>query len=249
MPVHKVCQNFFRDALAPFHQYRQNALMDATVALINGASLTLTSIGRFFPGNAQVKNKSKRIDRLMGNEALHRDIPMIFRNITSMLTRQLSLCVIAVDWSGYPSQEHHVLRASLLCDGRSIPLLSKVVPSEKQNNPLIQHDFLDSLAQSLPPDARVIIVTDAGFQSAWFHHITSLGWDFIGRIRNNVQYCLDNAPERWLKVSDSPECKTPEYMGAGRLVKERKKASGGIFTPIRNRQKGEKRNVRKVRVF
>ncbi|EIQ34848.1 transposase for IS1330 [Shigella boydii 965-58] len=47
MPVHKVCQNFFRDALAPFHQYRQNALMDATVALINGASLTLTSIGRF----------------------------------------------------------------------------------------------------------------------------------------------------------------------------------------------------------
>ncbi len=150
MPVHKVCQNFFRDALAPFHQYRQNALMDATVALINGASLTLTSIGRFLPGNAQVKNKIKRIDRLMGNEALHRDIPMIFRNITSMLTRQLSLCVIAVDWSGYPSQEHHVLRASLLCDGRSIPLLSKVVPSEKQNNPLIQHDFLDSLAQSLP---------------------------------------------------------------------------------------------------
>lgn len=211
MPVHKVCQNFFRDALAPFHQYRQNALMDATVALINGASLTLTSIGRFLPGSAQVKNKIKRIDRLMGNEALHLDIPMIFRKITSMLTRQLSLCVIAVDWSGYPSQEHHVLRASLLCDGRSIPLLSRVVPSEKQNNQLIQHDFLDSLAQSLPPDARVIIVTDAGFQSAWFHHITSLGWDFIARIRNNVQYCLDNAPEKWLKVSDCPECKTPEY--------------------------------------
>ncbi|QNC61958.1 IS4 family transposase [Shigella boydii] len=241
MPVHKVCQNFFRDALAPFHQYRQNALMDATVALINGASLTLTSIGRFLPGNAQVKNKIKRIDRLMGNEALHRDIPMIFRNITSMLTRQLSLCVIAVDWSGYPSQEHHVLRASLLCDGRSIPLLSKVVPSEKQNNPLIQHDFLDSLAQSLPPDARVIIVTDAGFQSAWFHHITSLGWDFIGRIRNNVQYCLDNAPERWLKVSDSPECKTPKYMGAGRLLKERKKSIRGHFYTYKKSAKGRKK--------
>lgn len=150
MPVRKVCQNFFRDALAPFHQYRQNALMDATVALINGASLTLTSIGRFLPGYAQVKNKIKRVDRLMGNESLHRDIPLIFRSITSMLTRQLSLCVIAVDWSGYPSQEHHVLRASLLCDGRSIPLLSKVVPFEKQNNPLIQNDFPDSLAQSSP---------------------------------------------------------------------------------------------------
>ncbi len=48
MPARKVCHNFFKDSLAPFHKYRQNALIDATIALINGASLTLTSIGRFF---------------------------------------------------------------------------------------------------------------------------------------------------------------------------------------------------------
>ncbi|HHL2657603.1 TPA: IS4/IS5 family transposase, partial [Yersinia enterocolitica] len=101
MLVRKVCQNFFQNALAPFHKYRQSALMDATVALINGASLTLTSIGRFLPGQAQVKNKIKRVDRLLGNESLHRDIPLIFNNIIAMLTRKLSLCVVAVDWSGY----------------------------------------------------------------------------------------------------------------------------------------------------
>ncbi|SUG51357.1 transposase [Salmonella enterica subsp. arizonae] len=123
MPARQVCQNFFRDALAPLHKYRQNALLDATIALIYGASLTLTSIGRYLPGTAQVKNKIKRVDRLRGNESLHRNIPLIFRNIIAMLTSQLSLCAIAVDWSGYPSQEHHVLRASLICDGRSIPLL------------------------------------------------------------------------------------------------------------------------------
>ncbi len=117
MPARQVCQNFFHDALAPFHKYRQNALLDATIALINGASLTLTSIGRYLPGLARVKNKIKRVDRLLGNESLHRDIPLIFNNIIAMLTSQLSLCVIAVDWSGYSSQEHHVLRASLLCDG------------------------------------------------------------------------------------------------------------------------------------
>ncbi|MFU9139263.1 IS4/IS5 family transposase, partial [Erwinia tasmaniensis] len=124
MPARQVCQNFFRDALAPFHKYRQNALLDATIALINGASLTLTSIGRHLPGTAQVKNKIKRVDRLIGNQSLHRDIPALFKNIIAMLTSKLSLCVIAVDWSGYPSQEYHILRASLLCDGRSIPLLS-----------------------------------------------------------------------------------------------------------------------------
>lgn len=138
MPARQVCLNFFHNALAPFHKYRQNALLDATIALINGASLTLTSIGRYLPGPAQVKNKIKRVDRLLGNESLHRDIPLIFRNIIAMLTSQLSLCVIAVDWSGYPSQEHHVLRASLLCDGHSLPLLSWIVPSEKQQNSQIQ---------------------------------------------------------------------------------------------------------------
>jgi len=138
IPARQVCQNFFHDALAPLHKYRQNALLDATIALINGASLTLTSIGRYLPGPAQVKNKITRVDRLLGNESLHRDIPLIFSNIIAMLTSQLSLCVIAVDWSGYPSQEHHVLRASLLCDGRSLPLLSWIVPSEKQQNSQIQ---------------------------------------------------------------------------------------------------------------
>ncbi len=52
MPVRQVCHNFFRDDLAPFHQYRQNTLIDATVALLNGATLTLTSIGHFLPARA-----------------------------------------------------------------------------------------------------------------------------------------------------------------------------------------------------
>lgn len=101
MPARALCQKFFRRALAPFYQYRQNALLDATVALTRGASLSLTSIGRYLPGTAQVKNKIKRVDRLPGNTSIHIDIPLILHKITSLLTRQLPWCVIAVDWSGY----------------------------------------------------------------------------------------------------------------------------------------------------
>lgn len=77
MPIRQVCQNFFHDTLAPSHKYRQNALLDATISLINGASLTLTSIGRYLPGSAQVKNKIKRVDRLLGNESPHQYIQLI----------------------------------------------------------------------------------------------------------------------------------------------------------------------------
>lgn len=134
MSVRKVCQPYFKDALSSLHQYRQNALTDATAAITSGATLILSSIGRFLPGSGQVKNKIKRIDRLLGNTALQQEVPLIYRSIISMLTKHLSLCVIAVDWSSYPTKDVHILRASLICDGRSIPLLSQIVPCTMQQN-------------------------------------------------------------------------------------------------------------------
>lgn len=257
MPARQVCQNFFRNALAPFHKYRQNALLDATIVLINGASLTLTSIGRYLPGAAQVKNKIKRVDRLLGNASLHHDIPMIFKNIISMLTNQLSLCVIAVDWSGYPSQEYHVLRASLVCDGRSIPLLSWIVPSEKQQNSQIQKDFLDALVAAVNPASRVIIVTDAGFQNAWFRHIKSLGWDFIGRIRGTVKFRLHKTGEYWYHVSDikaerHPAIKAstrPVNLGAGTLGCTEYARCDGYFYLHKKPSLGRKYKYARCRFF
>ncbi|GKW01190.1 hypothetical protein PEC301877_00050 [Pectobacterium carotovorum subsp. carotovorum] len=180
MLARKICQTFFRNALASTHQYRQHALIDSTTALINGATLSLIRIGRYLPGPARVKDKIKRVDRLLGNTALHNDISKIFNQITSMMTKNMPWCVIAVDWSGYPSQAFHVLRASLACDGRAIPLMSQVVPSEKQNNILIQKAFLDALASGISPQTKVTLITDAGVHNKWFRHIRALGWDFIG---------------------------------------------------------------------
>lgn len=240
MPVRLLCQNFFRDALNPFHQYRRTALLDATAALSRGASLTLTSIGRYLPGNAQVKNKIKRVDRLLGNTALHHDIPAIFHNITALMTRRLSLCVIAVDWSGYPSQAFHVLRASLVCDGRSIPLLSQVVPSSRQQHAQVHKDFLDALAAAISPDKKVIIITDAGFHSAWFRHVRSLGWDFMGRIRGNVQFRLACFPEKWLKLKMLKASDKARTLGPGTLVRAEYARCEGHFYIHKRAPKGRK---------
>ncbi|EBZ4888461.1 IS4 family transposase [Salmonella enterica subsp. enterica serovar Bredeney] len=240
MSARQVCQNFFCDALVPFHKYRQNALLDATIALINGASLTLTSIGRYLPGTAQVKNKIKRVDRLLGNVSLHHDIPLIFRNIISMLTNRLSLCVIAVNWSGYPSQEYHVLRASLICDGRSLPLLSWIVPSEKQQNAKVRQAFLNTLFEAVNPKARGIIVTDAGFQNDWFRHIKSPGWDFIGRIRGNVRMRLDSKGEYWFRRQELQASTKPEYLGPGMLARSKYTRCDGHFYLHKKEPKGRK---------
>ncbi|QDX96996.1 IS4 family transposase [Pectobacterium carotovorum subsp. carotovorum] len=240
MPARKVCQTFLRNALISTHQYRQNAIIDSTVALMQGATLSLTSIGRRLPGTARVKDKIKRIDRLLGNTSLYNDIPMIFNNITSMMTKNMSWCVIAVDWSGYPSKEYHVLRASLVCDGRAIPLMSQVVPLKKQNNVLIQNAFLDALADAIAPHTRVTLVTDAGFQSAWFRHIKSLGWDFIGRIRGTVKFCLHDDKENWLNVKDCMGTARAEYLGTGTLARTKYVQCDGHFYLYKKAPKGRK---------
>lgn len=146
-----------------------------------------------------------------------------------MLTNRLSLCVIAVDWSGYPSQEYHVLRASLICDGRSLPLLSWIVPSEKQQNAKVQQAFLNTLFEAVNPKARVIIVTDAGFQNDWFRHIKSLGWDFIGRIRGNVRMRLDSKGEYWFRRQELQASTKPEYLGPGMLARSKYTRCDGHF--------------------
>ncbi|WCG83322.1 IS4 family transposase [Pectobacterium sp. A5351] len=240
MPARKVCQTFFRHALASTHQYRQNAIIDSTVALMNGATLSLTSIGRHLPGTARVKDKIKRIDRLLGNTSLHRDIPLIFNNIVSMMTKPMSWCVIAVDWSGYPCKEYHVLRASLICDGRAIPLMSQVVPLKKQNNVLIQNTFLDALAEAVAPNTRVTVITDAGFQSAWFRHIKFLGWSFIGRIRGTVKFSLHHDKENWMTVKDCEGTAQAKYLGAGTLARAKYAQCDGHFFLHKKASKGRK---------
>jgi hypothetical protein len=249
MPAYQVCQKFFRDSLLPFHKYRQNALLDATTAIVNGASLSLTSIGRFMPGGAQVKNKIKRADRLLGNQALQKDVPLIFSNIISMLTSRLSLCVIAVDWSGYPTQDFHVLRASLVCDGRSIPLLSQLVTSDKQQNAEIQSAFLSALSHAIGPDKKVIIITDAGFRNTWFRQVKALGWDFIGRVRGAVLFNLHSEGDRWRRGETLTAAKEAVCLGPGSPARDKKSRCDGYFYLHKQAPKMRKNKRARGRLF
>lgn len=65
------------------------ALLDATSAVISGASLTLACIGRHLPGMASVKHKIKRADRLLGNVHLHGECSTLFQRTTRYLTRNM----------------------------------------------------------------------------------------------------------------------------------------------------------------
>jgi len=116
-----------------------------SMTLIKGASLTLTSIGRYLPGSAKVKHKIKRVDRFLANPRMHQDIPDIYCSIARKITSTLPHCLIAIDWSACWKQEFQMLRASLLSDGRAIPLLNRIEPLKKQGNHQVHVEFLNEL--------------------------------------------------------------------------------------------------------
>ncbi|GJL40135.1 hypothetical protein TUM17577_13440 [Enterobacter asburiae] len=86
------------------------------------------------------------------------DIPSVYQQLISRFMHSLSFCVIDVDWSGYPSSELSVLRASLLCDGRANHRMSKVMSSCYQNNSAVQNAFLDQMAVAIGKNKQVINV-------------------------------------------------------------------------------------------
>jgi hypothetical protein len=65
------------DALPPSPPDAIDQSMRRRDAAVSGAALTLSDLGRGLPGRISIKHNIKRIDRLLGNQALHREMPQV----------------------------------------------------------------------------------------------------------------------------------------------------------------------------
>lgn len=79
-----------------------------------------------------------------------------------------------------------------------------------------------------------------GFQNAWFRHINSLGWNFIGRIRGNIQMRLDSKGEYWFRRQELQASSKPEYLGPGTLARSEYARCDGHFYLHKKEPKGRK---------
>ena len=172
------------------HSQRLGAVFRAVEGLMRGGKLWLTALGRALPGDCRDKHRVKAVDRLLGNEAVHAELTLYYRALASWLLRHTKHPTILVDWTGV-GPGHHALSAAVSFCGRALPILSHVYPEGKQYSKKAQRKFVKALAEVLPDGCIPVIVTDAGFHSAWFNAVLEQGWDFIGRIRNRTHAQID----------------------------------------------------------
>lgn len=170
---------------AQMHVTRRRALLAVVEAALRGGALSLTSLGRALAGTAYVKHKIKRVDRLLGNRKLAAERSKIYEALTRWLIGTQTQPVIVIDWSDLSADRRwHLLRAAAPMRGRSLTLYEEVHPLCRLANPQVQRCFLLRLRALLPASCTPIIVTDAGFRAPWFRLVQTLGWQFVGRVRN-----------------------------------------------------------------
>ncbi|NBG00146.1 IS4 family transposase, partial [Enterobacter cloacae] len=116
----------------------------------------------------------------------------------------------------------------LVCNGRSLPLMSEVVPAELAQNSDVQCRFLDRLHDAIPKDKAVTIITDAGFRTDWFRHVSQLGWSFTGRVRGCISFRLDG-DKKWMKISELEATGQPVCVGYGVLSRKPRTPCYGRF--------------------
>lgn len=220
----QLLHNLLKKSCPQIHNNRLNCLLSAVNSLLGGRQLTLTSLGRSSLGDAQVKNKIKQIDRLIGNKHLHNELFDCYRAMASRLIGNKLHPIIIVDWASVDNRDKfHVLKAALAFEGRAITIYDHVEykdrPKKEKNN---SHDqFIDNLFKILPPGCKPIIVTDAAFIARWFKRIEAKGWYFIGRLRGLVKMRKpDNTAWKTCQKMFNVATATPKDLGEYVLSKK-----------------------------
>lgn len=186
MHASTILQKILHPVTAQMDRRNTRTLFLAIDSLLHGRRLTLMELARHFPGAEYVRGPLKRLDRFLGNHRVYDLRRQYYQQVAHWLIPG-DRPVIIVDWSELKSDGcWHLLRAGIACRGRTLTLYEEVHPEALKSNPQVEAAFLQRLKQLLPQALCPIIVTDAGFRTPWFRAVESLGWHWVGRLRQNT---------------------------------------------------------------
>ena len=222
MKVTTILNTLLADVTPTMHKKRRQSVNAMVTSLMSGASLSVTSLGRHITSQTTEKHQIKRSTRLCSNPHLHSEITAIYSRVALRLIGRQTQPIILVDWYDLdPRKQHFLLRAAVAIDGRSLTLLEQIYPVTHKEKPVVHKQFMTRLKSLLPSRCRPIIVSDAGFRVPWFTLIESLGWDYVGRVRNRT-FCKNESDNDWHGVKDLYLMATlkPKALGAYQLCRQ-----------------------------
>lgn len=213
MRVLAILRRMFKKSSLKAHKARLRSVLFAVASLLQGGRLSLTGLGRSACHRVAPKHNIKRMDRLLGNQKLHQELPEFFGAIANAVIQPGSRPVILMDWTKIEYGKFSALTAAVPLQGRAVPIYWEVHADSKWGNLRVHKNFLATLGQLLPRDCRPILVTDAGFQNPWFDLVTDYAWDWVGRV-GHAKIRREPGSE-WLALSELFRCATGRAQDLG----------------------------------
>jgi hypothetical protein len=135
MKIKNIVNDFLINS-SPMHKMRRLALVECINSIVNGSSLTVTSMGHAIESKTFEKHSIRRSERLCSNDHLHRERTKIYGGICKLWIPASARPVIFVDWSDLDDcKSAFLISATLACDGRSITLY--LFTNSFNENPLV----------------------------------------------------------------------------------------------------------------
>jgi hypothetical protein len=221
MRAKKLLHSLLDNACRSIDKRIKRTLFETAETLTRCKQISIASLGRSLTRRSKVKHNIKCIDRLFGNKTLHAKHFIFYKAMANLLVKNNKRPLIIIDWSGLTScGNYYFLRAALATKGRALTLYEQSYPLNEYMKPTIHKQFLERLKQLLPEHCVPIIITDAGFRNTWFRAVQEVGWDFIGRVRNNTKY-YQNEQNLWEPIKSFYKVASakPKYLGDILLAK------------------------------
>ena len=135
------------------HAARWRALHDVVVSSVNGCALSLVALAVGTPRTTTVRHRVKCVDRLLGNNHLKADCFDLYAALARQWLTGLPQILIVVDWSSLTADmQWHWLRASVVCDGRSITLYEEVHPPQASGQSGRAYAVHQAAGTTTPPE-------------------------------------------------------------------------------------------------
>ncbi len=173
------------------HKALEASVVAGVIGVVEAGALGVSLIGHALAGSEGLESKHaiKQVDRLLSNRNLQLeqlDLPWV-----RFVLAERREVVIALDWTEYAKDGHHVIAANAITShGRATPLCWKTVPSAELTDGGrrdAEDVLLLRLRSAIPNDVRVTIVADRGFgDSALYEFLAREQWDFVIRFRECI---------------------------------------------------------------
>ena len=193
--------NWFKRNLSNISLPHRKMIASFVFGLFISKKIGVASIGRGMKTKTTAKHNIKRVARFLANDKI--DVEKSLLSLQKILCSKVKRLLISIDWTTITNHGYQILKATVVGDGRGIPIAFKTYKEGKikNNQTLYEKQLVDYLKSIIPNQIEVIIIGDRGFgrKSELVKHIEKNGFYYVLRTKEDI-FIQNN--EKWIKIRD-----------------------------------------------